>query len=186
MSTSKLFRMHGRKNSLETPYTFFIISSKGLSMLLPPGQERPLVISMRSLRDMRPSWGFWRITVWWKTPLTTDVNYQDVTEFTRYLKIQNSMLRQKSRIKWLDESDSNIAYFHGIIKDKRRKLAIRKIMDDQNQWLEGNNDVAEGAIRFYQQLFSQKNRYDDFSALNSLERCITDEDNSMLIEIPSL
>ncbi|XP_019251335.1 PREDICTED: uncharacterized protein LOC109230274 [Nicotiana attenuata] len=107
-------------------------------------------------------------------------------EFTRYLKIQNSMLRQKARIKWLDEGDSNTAYFHGIIKDNRRKLAIRKIKDDQNQWLEGNDAVVEGAIRFYQQLFTQDNRYDDFSSLNCLERCIFDEDNSMLTDLPSL
>lgn len=106
-------------------------------------------------------------------------------EFTRYFKIQNSILRQKYWIKWLDEGDSNTAYFHGIIKDNKRKVAIRKIINDQNQWLEGNDVVVEGAIRFYQYLFSKENHNDDLSTLNCLKRCISNEDNLMLIDIPS-
>lgn len=58
-------------------------------------------------------------------------------------------------------------------------------MDDQNQWLEGNV-VVEGAVRFSQHLFSQENYIDDYSALNCLKRCISDEDNFMLTNIPSL
>ncbi|XP_015169175.1 uncharacterized protein [Solanum tuberosum] len=67
--------------------------------------------------------------------------------FTKFLRLQNSILRQKARIKWLEEGDSNTAYFHNIIKDRRKKLTSRKIMDDHDNLLEGNDNIAEGDVR---------------------------------------
>ncbi|XP_060203069.1 uncharacterized protein LOC132631512 [Lycium barbarum] len=67
-------------------------------------------------------------------------------EFTRYLKIQDSILRQKARIKLLEKGDANTAYFRSIIKDRRRRITIKKIMDDNDQWLEGNDIIAEAAV----------------------------------------
>ncbi|KAH0698618.1 hypothetical protein KY284_012833 [Solanum tuberosum] len=58
-------------------------------------------------------------------------------EFIRYLKIQDSILSQKARVKRFNEGDANAAYFHAIIKDKRRRLTIRRIQDENNNWLEG-------------------------------------------------
>lgn len=69
--------------------------------------------------------------------------------FTRYLKIQDNISRQKSRAKWFEEGNSNTAYFHSIIKERRRRLTITKIMDEQNQWIEENDSIAEAAIRHF-------------------------------------
>nr|XP_016463494.1 PREDICTED: uncharacterized protein LOC107786519 [Nicotiana tabacum] len=59
--------------------------------------------------------------------------YISKAEYIRYLKIQDSMLRLKSRVKWLSEGDSNTSYFHSVIKDKRRKLGINKIQNEHFQ-----------------------------------------------------
>ncbi|XP_059281089.1 uncharacterized protein LOC132034742 [Lycium ferocissimum] len=107
-------------------------------------------------------------------------------QFTRYLKIQDSMLRQKARVKWLEEGDANTAYFHSIIKDRRRILSIRKIMDENEQWLEDKDNIAEGTVRYYQNIFKQDSDNNNFVALNCLQRCIIEEDNIMLSANPSL
>lgn len=52
-------------------------------------------------------------------------------EFTRFLKIQEKVLSQKARIKWLEDGDTNSAFFHRVIKDKRKKLSIHKIKDQE-------------------------------------------------------
>ncbi|KAK4724674.1 hypothetical protein R3W88_027453 [Solanum pinnatisectum] len=57
-------------------------------------------------------------------------------EFIKYIKLQDSILRQKARIKWLEEGDANTAYFHSIIKDMRRRLTIRK-----KTWMTKNNGL---------------------------------------------
>ncbi|XP_075098876.1 uncharacterized protein LOC142175779 [Nicotiana tabacum] len=47
-------------------------------------------------------------------------------EFTRFLMLQDSILRQKARVKWLTEGDANTTLFHVMIKDRRRKLKFRE------------------------------------------------------------
>uniref|UniRef100_A0A0V0H5Y0 Putative ovule protein n=1 Tax=Solanum chacoense TaxID=4108 RepID=A0A0V0H5Y0_SOLCH len=79
-------------------------------------------------------------------------------EFTKYLKLQDAILRQKARAKWLEEGDANTSYFHSTIKDRRR-LSLKKIMNEQNQCLEGNDQIVEGAVSFYQNLFSRESLY---------------------------
>ncbi|KAG5596621.1 hypothetical protein H5410_037853 [Solanum commersonii] len=39
----------------------------------------------------------------------------------------------KSRVKWLVDRDSNTSYFHKTIKDKRRRIGINKIMDEDQE-----------------------------------------------------
>ncbi|KAH0647498.1 hypothetical protein KY285_032746 [Solanum tuberosum] len=107
-------------------------------------------------------------------------------EFTKYLKLQDAILRQKARAKWLEEGDANTSYFHSTIKDRRRRLSLKKIMNEQNQWLEGNDQIAEGAVSFYQNLFSRESVAIDTETINYFPRCITDKDNEMLSALPTL
>lgn len=107
-------------------------------------------------------------------------------EYTRYLKLQSSILRQKARIKWLEDGDANTSFFHAIINDKRRKLSIKKIMNEQHQWIEGNAVIAEAAVEYYQNLFTPESTTNNMDALDYLERSITEEDNVMLTATPTL
>ncbi|XP_049397141.1 uncharacterized protein LOC125861240 [Solanum stenotomum] len=106
--------------------------------------------------------------------------------FTRYLKIQDSILSQKARVKWFNEGDANTAYFHATIKDKRRRLNIRKIQDDNDNWLEDTDAIANGAVNYYRNLFAQDSTNTDFSSLDCVDSCITKQDNLMINAFPEL
>ncbi|XP_060181501.1 uncharacterized protein LOC132611106 [Lycium barbarum] len=43
-------------------------------------------------------------------------------DFTKFIKFQDNILRQKAQVKWLHEGDANIVFFHSIIKDRRKRL----------------------------------------------------------------
>lgn len=47
-------------------------------------------------------------------------------EFTKFLKLKDSISRQKDRVIWLSDSDANTSFFHAVIKNKRKKLNIQK------------------------------------------------------------
>ena len=49
-------------------------------------------------------------------------------------------LAQKAKIRWGIEGDENTKFFHGILKKKRRQLAIRGIMSDDN-WIDDHTHV---------------------------------------------
>ncbi|WMV42054.1 hypothetical protein MTR67_035439 [Solanum verrucosum] len=106
-------------------------------------------------------------------------------EYVHHLKIQEAILRQKARVRWLKDGDANSAYFHRVIKNRRRRLSINKIMDENQQWVEGNDKVAEAGVRYFKGIFSQTPEFNDYSNLEAINIMITEENNVSLIEIPS-
>ncbi|XP_060202878.1 uncharacterized protein LOC132631306 [Lycium barbarum] len=107
-------------------------------------------------------------------------------EFNNFLKLQDSVLKQKARIKWLTERDANTAYFHGVIKYRRKKISILKIKNDEGTWVEGTNDVAGAAVQFFQKLFSAENTIEDSQVLSVVKKVVSDADNETLTAIPTL
>nr|XP_009618786.1 uncharacterized protein LOC104110923 [Nicotiana tomentosiformis] len=119
----------------------------------------------------------------------SDVNRTNLNkiraEYFRYLKIHDSILRQKARVKWLTDGDSNTAYFHNVIKDKRRTLRINKIHNKFFQWVEGTKEVSEAAVRYFRGLFSQKHEQNDFFNLDIIKHAISEDVNHKLIALPT-
>lgn len=56
-------------------------------------------------------------------------------EFLKELHARESLLAQKSRIKWLVEGDSNSRFFHVCIRGNRRKTQLLKLKVS-DQWIE--------------------------------------------------
>ncbi|XP_024964255.1 uncharacterized protein LOC112504542 [Cynara cardunculus var. scolymus] len=67
------------------------------------------------------------------------------------LVAEEKFLRQRSKIHWLKEGDSNTAYFHNVVKSKVNKGRINEVED-----LEGNRyvgpDVAEQFVKHFQSI----------------------------------
>ncbi|XP_016515140.2 uncharacterized protein LOC107831859 [Nicotiana tabacum] len=99
-------------------------------------------------------------------------------EFTRFLKLQDSILRQKEKVKWLTEGDDNTTFFHVVIKDRKKKLNIQRIRDDNDNLMEGMKGVVGTTIRFFQQLFGAEITIEDLTMLDMVKRTVTKEDNA--------
>ncbi|XP_015169026.1 uncharacterized protein [Solanum tuberosum] len=106
-------------------------------------------------------------------------------EYVFYLKTQANILRQKSRVRWLVDGDTNTSYFHKTITDKRRRIGINKIMDEDHEWVEGNEKVAEAGVKYFKGIFSHIPEYNDFQDLECINTTITNEINRDLIELPT-
>lgn len=106
-------------------------------------------------------------------------------EFTRFLKLQDSVLRQKARVRWLSEGDENTAFFHGAICDRKKKLSIMKIKDFNGNQVEGTTEIADAGVRFFHDLFSVDNTTEDLQALNIIKKVINNDDNNFLMSTPS-
>ncbi|KAG5598988.1 hypothetical protein H5410_030358 [Solanum commersonii] len=57
-------------------------------------------------------------------------------EYIRFLKIEDSILKQKTQLQWFKEGDSNTKYFHSLIRGRRRKLFIHKLIGGEGEWIE--------------------------------------------------
>ncbi|KAK4706319.1 hypothetical protein R3W88_034128 [Solanum pinnatisectum] len=48
-------------------------------------------------------------------------------EYIRFLKLEDSILKQKTQLQWFKEGDANTKYFHSLIRGRRRRLFIHKL-----------------------------------------------------------
>nr|GFB39848.1 RNA-directed DNA polymerase, eukaryota [Tanacetum cinerariifolium] len=61
-------------------------------------------------------------------------------------------LSQKSKIKWAVKGDGNSKFFNGVVNKKKRHLAIKGILVD-DEWIENPNRVKSKFYSYYSNLF---------------------------------
>lgn len=76
-------------------------------------------------------------------------------EKIKWMNMQTSILRQKAKINWEEEGDSNGKYFHNVIRQRRKKAYIHRIKNEEDNWINGNDKTADAAVAYYTSLFSQ-------------------------------
>ena len=66
--------------------------------------------------------------------------------------IEESALRQKSRIKWIQLGDENNKYISSVIKERTQKKQVRSIMSLNGQMLYDPQEIQEEFVMFYKSL----------------------------------
>ncbi|XP_060170402.1 uncharacterized protein LOC132601318 [Lycium barbarum] len=98
--------------------------------------------------------------------------------------MQDSILKQKARIKWSEEGDSNTKYFYSVVKENRRKAHIHRIRNSHGHWIEGNKAISNAAVEHFSILFTHSPSDNDLSILNWIDTSITEEENNFMCSIP--
>ncbi|GKD75361.1 reverse transcriptase domain-containing protein, partial [Tanacetum coccineum] len=87
-----------------------------------------------------------------KDPFNCELKEKAVKALNEYMEVSNDelkLLQQKARIKWLSESNQNIAYFHGILRSRKHKGRMESICDEEGERFDGYNAVeAFNGYRF--------------------------------------
>ncbi|XP_009600115.1 uncharacterized protein [Nicotiana tomentosiformis] len=86
------------------------------------------------------------------SPLLMEMNAQ----YTRHLKVEEEVLKQKTQLQWFKDGDVNSKYFHSLIRGRRRKLFIHKIKDENGDWILGDEAIGEAAFNYFEDLFTEQ------------------------------
>nr|XP_016487427.1 PREDICTED: uncharacterized protein LOC107807533 [Nicotiana tabacum] len=105
-------------------------------------------------------------------------------QYIRWLNLQESMLKQKSQIKWFEEGENNTRYFHSILREKRRRQQINRIKNSRGNWIKGDEKIARKAVRHFQTIFNLTPPIINNSILDCIPFCISGDDNIMLSKVP--
>ncbi|XP_049391547.1 uncharacterized protein LOC125855953 [Solanum stenotomum] len=106
-------------------------------------------------------------------------------EYIRYMKFEDSILRQKSQLQWFKEGDGNTKYLHALIRGRRRKLFIHKIINDNDEWIQGDEHIVEAACKHFQNIFTGEEKLVDEVPMNCIPRMVTQEQNDRLQILPT-
>ncbi|XP_060177940.1 uncharacterized protein LOC132607880 [Lycium barbarum] len=84
------------------------------------------------------------------------------------------------------EGDKNTRYFRSLVKGRRKRIQIKRIKDATGNWLEDADRVAGEAVNFFHKTFTQEEVSEDSPILNHIPELITEEDNRLLAEQPTM
>ncbi|XP_075083474.1 uncharacterized protein LOC142167215 [Nicotiana tabacum] len=59
-------------------------------------------------------------------------------ELIRYLAIEEEFWRQKSGMAWFKDGNRNTKFFHVQVNGRRRRLQLKRIQNNEGNWIEGN------------------------------------------------
>jgi hypothetical protein len=76
-------------------------------------------------------------------------------EFWNQLHFKESLLKQKSRVKWVKEGDSNSRFFHESIKNRRRRNQLVALKNGE-QWVEGVDEVKGFVKSYFENNFKER------------------------------
>nr|GEU49763.1 hypothetical protein [Tanacetum cinerariifolium] len=88
-----------------------------------------------------------------------------VVAFNEALIVEEKFLKQKAKITWLKEGDSNTAYFHKAVKSRVSRSTI-DVVTDANGAVFQNNDVAKAFINHYEVFLGQPGNTSEFHTDN--------------------
>ena len=69
-----------------------------------------------------------------------------------------SMMRQKSRVKWIKEGDSNSGYFHRLINHRRRVNAFQGLLVE-GEWIHDPSRIKRVVLSHFKERFSEQNHH---------------------------
>lgn len=86
---------------------------------------------------------------------------------------------------WFQDGDRNTKFFHAQVNGRRRRLQLKQIQDTNGNWLEGNNDMADEAVRFFKEQLQEETTTMSFDILEHVPTLVDYAQNVELIKQPT-
>jgi hypothetical protein len=102
-------------------------------------------------------------------------------EIENLLELEEMHWAQRSRINWLQYGDKNTSYFHNFASMRREKNRIKKLKDDNGNWLEGSIYLNPHISGYFAGLFSTEVDDPDPELINKVTPRVTREMNESLL-----
>ena len=115
----------------------------------------------------------------------TDENEEkrkELAELVEYLlELEETACRQRSRAILLTSGDRNTSFFMAYASARRKNNFIKRLKDDNGQWLEGNSSLNWHVQNYFSNLFSSEVNQTDPMLLEKVHSKVTDQMNNMFM-----
>ena len=87
--------------------------------------------------------------------------------FLEALRVEEEVVRQKSRIQWLEAGDRNTSYFHNSIKNRRNRNHVVSLIQPNGTQTKNEDEAKIETIRYFKSMLgtSSTNPYPGITKL---------------------
>ncbi|XP_061999224.1 uncharacterized protein LOC133716539 [Rosa rugosa] len=98
------------------------------------------------------------------------------------LSQEESFWKQRSKVQWLKEGDSNTSYFHRKAANRRRKNSLRGLYNEDGEWCDDDEGLEKVVTSYFSTMFTASDI--DFEAmsttLEAIKPCVSQAMNEQL------
>lgn len=98
---------------------------------------------------------------------------------------EHELLGHKARMDWTKNGNRNSAFYHEVIKDRRKRQLIQLMRPDESITTDAR-EIERAAQNFFSKLFSASPYFMNQDLFDGINPRISDHDNEMFTKIPSL
>nr|XP_016513341.1 PREDICTED: uncharacterized protein LOC107830328 [Nicotiana tabacum] len=99
-------------------------------------------------------------------------------ELIKCLALEEKYWQQKAGMTWFKEGDRNTKFFHAQLRGRRKRLQLNRIQNSGGTWIEEEQEIAEEAIKFYKEQFTEAANNASFDIVDHVPNLINDEQNA--------
>ncbi|KAL9680638.1 hypothetical protein QQ045_018523 [Rhodiola kirilowii] len=120
-------------------------------------------------------------------PRTEDIVQQEAAlanDLDEWLRREEILWHQRSRIRWLSEGDSNTRFFHAYATVRKRNSDIKMLQGPDGVLTSHPEEIKQIIVNFYKALFTSKQSIDKMELqpyLSRVPRKVTDDHNRILL-----
>ena len=103
-------------------------------------------------------------------------------EINELLDSEEIMWQQRAKVQWLGHGDRNMKYFHTRASDRRRRNTINSIMDENGNWHDSMDGIAEVAVSYFKSLYSTSFPTRISEVIDTIPTKVTEDMNQRLIQ----
>ena len=97
------------------------------------------------------------------------------------LDSEEIMWHRRSSVQWLGLGDRNTKYFHMRASDRRRRNTINSIMDENGNWHDSIDGIAEVDVSYFENLYTTSYPTRISEILDTIPTRVTEDMNQLLI-----
>lgn len=75
-----------------------------------------------------------------------------IQELDKWSLIEESIMKQKSRAKWIKLGDANTKYFSAVVKERSKRKEISEIITEDSRRLTDSEAIREEFVKYYKSL----------------------------------
>ncbi|GKB09556.1 zinc knuckle CX2CX4HX4C containing protein [Tanacetum coccineum] len=98
-----------------------------------------------------------------------------IVEFNQAILTEERFLKQKAKIQWLKEGDSNSSYFHKVVKSRVSRNRIDVVTSSDGTVFE-NDLVHDAFVKHYELFLGQVGETSEFCTDNLFKTCLNDQE----------
>ena len=93
-------------------------------------------------------------------------------KYIKFLKMEDTIMKQKTQLQWFKDGDTNSKYFHSIIRGRRRKLFVHKIINEEGEWIQDEEETSQTACAHFEESFTGEEKLINENILECIPRMV--------------